>query len=147
MSPRCAALLRLVTSQAMGLWPIVLLCTSIGAVSLAGGGVSRYLVAPVVGLLDDVPGDLSATYAERYRRRKCHSPQHNQKRVSCKLHRDPELRQRRKGRIHDDGVSSDARQHLAPGRASNDPGQEVSKQGRQDQDKDSHYNVRDVGYK
>src|ERR671921_1013733 len=78
--PRRTAML-LVALQAMGLQPITFLCTFIGAASLAGGGVARYLVAPVVSLLKDVPSYLPAPQPECYRRRQRHCPEHDQERA------------------------------------------------------------------
>src|SRR5918997_6134331 len=73
------------------------------------GGTARGLVAPVVGLLEDLPGYLPAADPERHRRRQSYAPQHDQERVRRQLHRYPQLRQRREDRVHDDRVTSDAR--------------------------------------
>src|ERR687897_477156 len=114
---RGAAML-LVALQAMGSWAIAVLCTFIGAASLASGGVGRYLVAPVISLLKDVPRYLPAAEPECYRCGQRHCPEQDQEGVRGQLHRDPKLGQSREDRIHDDGVPGDARQNVAPGRAS-----------------------------
>jgi hypothetical protein len=79
---------------------------------LAVSPVAPSLIAPFVTLLNDLPGYLSSTAPERYRRCQCHRPQQDQERVRRQLHRYPELRQRREGRINDDRVTSDARQQI-----------------------------------
>src|SRR3712207_6457746 len=70
--------------------------------------------------------------------------QDDEERRRRKLHRYPRLRQGCEDRVDDDRIPADASQGVAARGASHDTGEEVGKEGREDEDR--RYDAWDVGY-